>query len=228
DLDGAGGNQDRSLSADAVVLLGSITIIKDVVGGTDPQDFAFTETASATPLLSPSTFTLDDDPGSATPTDTQTYTNISNFISYTFDEAAVANWSLSFNASPCTVTSPNGGTQPLHSTTGITINLKEGENVTCTFLNTHTSNTTGLSTTPNETTGNIGDTLSDSATLTGATSGAGGTISFYLFAPGATCDDTAPITGFVYSSTGVPVSGNGTYQSSAGTTKTGSAVTTGA
>ena len=226
DLDGAGGNQDRSLSADAVVLLGSITIIKDVVGGTDPQDFTFTETAATT--LPPATFTLDDDPGSVTPTNTQTYTGISNFISYTFDEGAVANWSLSFNNPPCTVTSPNGGTQPLHSTTGVTINLKEGENVTCTFLNTHNFNTTQLSTTPSETTGKIGDTLSDSATLTGATTGAGGTISFYLFAPGATCDDTAPITGFVYSSTGVPVSGNDTYASSAGTTKTGSAVTTGA
>ncbi|HEY4227803.1 MAG TPA: hypothetical protein VGM49_05655 [Candidatus Limnocylindrales bacterium] len=136
DLDGAGGNQDRSLSADAVILLGSITIIKDVTGGTDPQDFAFTETASGTPLLTPSTFTLDDDPASTPPSNTQTYTGISNFISYTFDEGAVSNWSLSFGTPPCTVTSQNGGTQVLHGTTGITISIKEGENVTCTFLNT--------------------------------------------------------------------------------------------
>jgi hypothetical protein len=71
-------------------------------------------------------------------------------------------------------------------------------------------NSPGLSTTPSETTGNVGDTLSDSATLSGATSGAGGTISFYLFAPGDNCSD---LTTAVYSSTGVAVSGNNTYSS---------------
>ena len=41
DLDGSGGNQDRSLSADAVVFPGSITIIKDATpNGT--QSFSFT------------------------------------------------------------------------------------------------------------------------------------------------------------------------------------------
>ena len=33
DLDGSGGNQDRSLSADAVIFPGSITIIKNTTGG---------------------------------------------------------------------------------------------------------------------------------------------------------------------------------------------------
>ena len=43
ELDGGGGNQDRSLSADAVVFPGSITIIKDAVPNS-AQDFAFTAT----------------------------------------------------------------------------------------------------------------------------------------------------------------------------------------
>jgi hypothetical protein len=82
-------------------------------------------------------------------------------------------------------------------------------------------NSPGLATTPSETTGAIGDTLTDSATLSGATSDAGGTIDFYLFAPGDDCSDT---TTAVYSSTGVPVSGNGSYSSSSGT-ESGSNVT---
>ena len=64
-----------------------------------------------------------------------------------------------------------------------TINLREGENVTCTFTNTHTSNETELNTTPSADTGTIGDVLTDQATLSGATAGAGGTIDFFLFAP---------------------------------------------
>jgi uncharacterized repeat protein (TIGR01451 family) len=73
---------------------------------------------------------------------------------------------------------------------------------------------TSLTTTPSETTGRIGDALSDTGTLSGATSDAGGTISFYLFAPGDDCSDLGTA---VYSSTDVAVSGNGTYNSSDGT-----------
>src|SRR5439155_231010 len=80
-----------------------------------------------------------------------------------------------------------------------------------------------IGTTPSETSGKIGDTLTDNAGLTLATSDAGGTISFYLFKPGDNCSDLGTA---VYSSTGVAVSGNGTYHSADGTTKTGSNVTT--
>ncbi len=75
-------------------------------------------------------------------------------------------------------------------------------------------NTPGLTTTPSEDTGSIGDTLTDSATLSGSTTGAGDTIDFDLFAPGNDCSDLATA---VYSSTGVPTNGDGTYLSSAGT-----------
>jgi hypothetical protein len=63
--------------------------------------------------------------------------------------------------------------------------------------------------------GQIGVTLKDSATLSGATSDAGGTINFYLFAPGVSCN--AAGTGAVYKSKGVPVNGNGVYHSVDGT-----------
>jgi hypothetical protein len=342
DLDGAGGNQDRSLSADAVTFPATMTIVKDVVGGTDPQDFSFTETGSN--LLNPTSFVLDDD-ADATHSNTQTYstgTSITNFTSYTFTEGAVTHWSVSFGDPVCTVTSGNGGTQTGSVVNrSVTINLKEGENVTCTFFNTHnvngptiattlssstgnigdtvhdsstltgatsdaggsvkyavyssttacdagtyttpggtdagtkgvtngvvldsngiqfndagtyywrafysgdanntatssacldeqlviSPNTTGLTTETNITAGSIGDTLTDSATLTGATANAGGTIDFFLFAPGATCDSAAPIDGYVYSATGVPVTTNGTYSSADAAHTTGSNAATAA
>src|SRR5204862_3496474 len=75
-------------------------------------------------------------------------------------------------------------------------------------------NSPELTTIPNKTTGAIGDTLTDTATLTKATSDAGGKISFYLFKPGDNCSD---LTTAVYKSTDVQVSGNATYNSSDGT-----------
>src|SRR4029079_16418269 len=64
DLDGSGGNQDRSLSADAVIFPGSITIVKDAVPN-DSQVFSFT--AGPAPLAN---FTLFDDGNAANNTKT--------------------------------------------------------------------------------------------------------------------------------------------------------------
>ena len=48
----------------------------------------------------------------------------------------MAHWSVAIDN--CTVTSPNGGTQVENNgTRTVTIALKEGENVTCEFNNTH-------------------------------------------------------------------------------------------
>ena len=133
DLDGSGGNQDRSLSVDAVVFPASITIVKDAVPN-DPQDFAFTTTGG----LNPATFTLDDDSDPTLP-DTQLYPGLEvtaqNGNNYTISEAVPLVWVLSFESPVCTVTSPNGGSQATSGST-LTINLREGENVSCTFTNT--------------------------------------------------------------------------------------------
>jgi len=139
DLNGSGGNQDRSLSADAVIFPATVTIIKDAVPN-DPQDFNFTATGG----LTPSTFILDDD-ADGTHSNTQLYSNIlvtdQNGNDYTLTETAVSGWVLSFGSPPCTVTSPNGGSQSV-ATNGIDINLREGENVTCVFTNTEDFNQT--------------------------------------------------------------------------------------
>jgi len=132
DLDGSGGNQDRSLSADAVIFPGSITIIKDAVPN-GPTNFAFT--ASPSPL---SGFSLDDDSDPAL-SNTKLFSNITTFTTYTVTETQVNGWVLS--PISCSVTSANGGSQNV-TIPSVAINLKEGENVTCTFVNTEDQNLT--------------------------------------------------------------------------------------
>jgi hypothetical protein len=116
------GNQDKSLSADAVIFPGSITIIKDAVPN-DAQDFSFSTTGG----LSPASFVLDDD-ADPTHSNTQLYSNIlvtdQNGNDYTVTETTVTGWTL---GSPrnCTVTSPNGGTQNTSYTDGVSINLRK-------------------------------------------------------------------------------------------------------
>jgi hypothetical protein len=136
ELNGGGGNQDVSASAAAVVFPGSITIVKDAVPDA-ADDFAFSTTGPVTAPLTPATFSLDDD-GTATPlSNTRTFTNITTFGSYTFTEAASSGWTLSFQSPACTVTSGNNGTSSANAgTRTVTVNLAEGENVTCTFVNT--------------------------------------------------------------------------------------------
>ena len=210
DLDGSGGNQDRSLSEDAVTFPGFIHIVKNTTGG----DATFGYTASPTPLANFDITTVGG-------TGHHDFDNITDFKTYTVTEnAPPSHWA--FDSLNCAVDSANGGSQTVNNMTA-TINLKEGEEVTCTYANHHAVNSPALGTTPSETSGKIGDTLTDNAGLTLATSDAGGSISFYLFKPGDNCSDLSTA---VYSSTGVAVSGNGTYHSADGTTKTGSNVTT--
>src|SRR5437868_2087774 len=84
-------------------------------------------------------------------------------------------------------------------------------------------NSPALGTTPTATSGKIGDTLTDTAGLTFATSDAAASPTRRSSDLGDNCSDLGTA---VYSSTGVAVSGNGTYHSADGTTKTGSNVTT--
>jgi hypothetical protein len=73
-------------------------------------------------------------------------------------------------------------------------------------------NSPTLGTTPNPASGSIGDALNDTGTLTGAANPTG-SITFYLFAPGDNCSDTASA---VYTET-VPLSGNSASTTGGGT-----------
>lgn len=123
DLDGKGGNQDRSLSADAVIFPASITIIKDA---TPNGSTSFTFTGSPSPLTG---FSLVDD---GTNANTKVFSNILNFKKYTVGETVPAGWTLT--GIVCNATTPNGGSASV-TVPSVEIDLKEGENWTCTFGN---------------------------------------------------------------------------------------------
>jgi hypothetical protein len=135
-LDGSGGNQDRSLSADAVIFPGSITIIKDA-NPNGPTDFAFS--GSPSPLGG---FSLDDDSDN-TLSNTKVFSNITTFQTYTVAETVVSPWVL--DDIVCSVESANGGSVTPNdpNSPSVTINLKEGEIVTCTFKNSNAEELNG-------------------------------------------------------------------------------------
>ena len=123
DLDGSGGNQDRSLSAEAVIFPGSITVIKDATPN-GPTSFGFT--GSPAPLTN---FSLVDDGTSA---NTKSFSNITSFVTYSVNESSIpSGWG--FDSVSCSVTNANGGSYTT-STTTANIVMKEGEDWTCTYL----------------------------------------------------------------------------------------------
>ena len=119
-----GGNQDRSLSAAAVVFPGKITIVKQA---TPEGSTSFPFTASPSPLVD---FSLVDD---GTAANTKVFDPITDFQTYTVRETPVpTNWGL--DSLTCSVLNPNGGSTSTNLGTGTaTIDLAEGEFVTCTY-----------------------------------------------------------------------------------------------
>jgi hypothetical protein len=97
---------------------GTITVVKDTVPD-DPQDFTFTAGGG----LSPSSFQLDDDSDPDLP-NTQTFTDVVPGSGYSVSESLPAGWMQA--GATC-----NDGS-PVSS-----IDVSAGENVTCTFLNSH-------------------------------------------------------------------------------------------
>ena len=132
DLDGSGGNQDRSLSADAVIFPASITIIKDATPKVDELPVH----GLAVPV---GELHLVDDGTSA---NTKVFNNVFGFDSQgnfaftgTVNETPIpAGWG--FDSVSCTVANPfgaNGGGDYTTNGTAVTLNVKEGENWVCTY-----------------------------------------------------------------------------------------------
>ncbi|MGI8981137.1 MAG: DUF7507 domain-containing protein, partial [Pirellulaceae bacterium] len=154
------GSQDHQLQSTAIIFPARITVIKDVTGGQDPQDFNFSISAAVAPQPSPATFTLDDDGISATP-DTQSF-SLTNFTNYTITETLVAGWTTSI-----TLTDPNGVTTPVNSNS-TTIDLLEGANWTVVFNNfklTPALNIVKNATVPGGTADAAGEVISYTITL---------------------------------------------------------------
>lgn len=133
EINGSGGNQDRSLSASAVIFPGQITIIKDARPNTS-QIFGFAATGPDV-----SNFSLIDD-GTGTG-NSQLFANLTNFgaanaVAVT-ENMPVNNYFLTqINC----VEEASGGAGQQNSTVNVqtrtaNIVLEEGESVTCTFVN---------------------------------------------------------------------------------------------
>jgi len=82
-VDGSGGAQDQQLDTGAVIYPGSITVAKHA---TPQGSQAFGFTASPAPLTG---FSLTDDGTSA---NTQVFSNITNFTTYTITESSLTGW----------------------------------------------------------------------------------------------------------------------------------------
>ncbi len=166
DLDGSGGNQDRSLSEQAVIFPASITIVKDAQPN-DPQDFSFSTTGG----LTPSTFSLDDD-NNPTLSNTQVFNGIISFGTYTVTEGLVTNWNLS--ALDCTVDVAGvGGTKATGdvATRTATISLTEGAEVTCKFTNTQLAASIQITKVADQGTVSAGEQIGFVVTVTNAGAG---------------------------------------------------------
>ena len=117
------GNMDRSLESEAVIFASSVTV-KKVSTRPGPESFAFTATPS--PLVD---FNLVDDNTAA---DTKVFDGITNFTTYTIAESQTTGWLL--DSIQCSSTATNGGSQLVNNRSAI-IDLREGEQVSCTFTN---------------------------------------------------------------------------------------------
>lgn len=137
ELDGSGGNQDRSLSSSAAVFPAIITIVKDSQPNTG---WPFSFTATGQPGLA--SFILDDDglPLVGYP-NSHTFTNLAYFGSA---NAVVVTESIDgsiFSLGDVLCTSdPHGGSGTNNNTVSladgnVSITLEEGEIVSCTFVN---------------------------------------------------------------------------------------------
>lgn len=139
ELDGSGGNQDRSISSDAVYFPSSMTIVKNA-NPDGPQDFAFTTAGG----LVPAAFALDDDQD-PTLSNTRAYPGIVSATksTFTFTEAVTSGWTL--GSIGCATVTAGGGTVGAQTidvaNRKVSVPLDEGEEITCTFQNA--ANTTG-------------------------------------------------------------------------------------
>jgi hypothetical protein len=132
DIDGFGGNQDRSLSAGAVTQPATVKIVKNSVGGDDT--FSYTGTGTGIDA----SFSISTSGG----TGSKTFSGIKVFGNKSVTESAPpTGWGFTnldcdvnfAGASPGSTATPSS---PSSATMVSTINLTEGGDVTCTYTNT--------------------------------------------------------------------------------------------
>jgi hypothetical protein len=153
---------------------GTITVHKVTENG--DGDFDYTTTGG----LTPATFILSNG-------ETQTYNNVLAGSYSVTESAPPAGWTL--KSLTC---NPTGqGTSVSTNAATASITMAGGGTVDCTYTN-HTKLSPSISTTLSAETITVGGTVHDSATLTGATADAGGTVNYKVYT-NATCDSPAPL-----------------------------------
>src|SRR5215469_5706841 len=178
---------------------GTIKVTKETENGDATFNY------STTGNLIPPTFTLSNNqtriygPGTVLPGN------------YSVTEASLAGWSLKSLA--CTATGNGTSSSTSGPTASITM-APQGE-VDCLYIN-HTNLAPSIATKLSESTGSIGDTVTDSATLTGATSDAGGTVTYTAYSDNA-CTQAVGSGGTVTVSGGVVPNSSGVTFNKAGT-----------
>lgn len=177
---------------------GSITIHKVTQNG--DATFGYTTTGG----LSPSTFNLSNG-------GTRTYSAVPAG-SYSVTESTLpSDWT--FVSLVCT--KDGAGTSTSVSGTTVNITLGAGGNVDCIYTN-HTKLSPSISTTLSASSVAIGTAVHDSATLSGATAGAGGTVTYTVYSDNA-CSQNAVGAGTVTVTNGVVPDSNAITFNNAGT-----------
>jgi hypothetical protein len=178
---------------------GTITIHKVTENG--DATFGYTTTGG----LSPATFNLSNGgsrtygPGTVLPGN------------YSVTESTVpADWTL--KSLTCTTSGSGTSATPSGATANIT--MAPGGIVDCTYTN-HTNLSPTIKTTLSDTTVSIGDTVHDSATLTGATANAGGTVTYTVYTD-SSCTQGGQSAGTVTVTNGVVPDSNPITFTSAG------------
>ncbi|MFL6163950.1 MAG: hypothetical protein ACJ74U_17235 [Jatrophihabitantaceae bacterium] len=156
---------------------GTITIHKVTENG--DSSFGYTTTGG----LSPATFSLANG-------GTRTYTGVPIGSSSVTENLTAAQLSAGWTLKSLTCQSPTGsGTSVSVSGAKVSITMGGAGTVDCTYTNHINLNPT-IATTLSATTVNIGDPVHDSSTLTGASSNAGGTVTYHAYAGANTCSGT--------------------------------------
>jgi hypothetical protein len=155
---------------------GTITIHKVTENG--DSSFGYTTTG-----LTPATFSLSNG-------GTQTYTGVPAGSSSVTENLTAAQQTAGWTLKSLTCLPPSGsGTSVSISNATVSITLGAAGQVDCTYTN-HINLSPSIATTLSATTVNIGDAVHDSATLSGATANAGGTVTYHAYAGANTCTGT--------------------------------------
>jgi hypothetical protein len=170
------------------------TIVVHKVTENGDASFGYTTTGG----LSPATFNLSNG-------GTRTYgpgTVLAGSYSVT-ESTLPAGWT--FKSLVCTATGTGTSVTPSGTTASIT--MAGGGVVDCTYTN-HANVSPTIATVLSKTTANIGDSITDSSTLSGATATAGGTVTYSAYAGANTCTGTDLLNSTVIVTNGiVPNSG---------------------